>query len=307
MRRAGENPHAEAGLPPNERLPASPSATARILRCGRFVLSLERPLIMGVVNVTPDSFSDGGRFFDPASAIAHAGRLAEEGADILDLGGESTRPGAAPVSAEAELGRVLPVLEAIQGASLPVSIDTMKPEVMRAALERGASMVNDINALRAPGAMEAVAGSGAAVCLMHMRGEPRTMQQAPVYRDVVAEVKTYLAERAAAAESAGIAHDRIVLDPGFGFGKTVAHNLLLLRELGSLAALGYPVMAGLSRKSTLGAITGRPAGERMPASVAAALLAAERGARIIRVHDVAATRDALAVLAAVAAQERLAE
>jgi len=307
VRRAGENPHAEAGVPPIESVTASPGAAAPILRCGRFVLSLERPLIMGVVNVTPDSFSDGGRFFDPARAIAHARQLAEEGADILDLGGESTRPGAAPVSAEAELGRVLPVLEAIQGASLPVSIDTMKPEVMQAALERGASMINDINALRAPGAMEAVAGSGAAVCLMHMQGEPRTMQQAPTYRDVVAEVKTYLAERAAAAESAGVARERIVLDPGFGFGKTVAHNLLLLHELASLAALGYPVMAGLSRKSTLGAITGRPAGERMPASVAAALLAAERGARIIRVHDVAATRDALAVLAAVTGQERLAE
>jgi len=262
---------------------------------------------MGVVNVTPDSFSDGGRFLDPASAIAHARRLAAEGADILDLGGESSRPGAAPVSEEEELGRVLPVLDAVQDLSRPVSIDTMKPGVMRAALEHGASMINDINALRAPGATEALAGSGAAVCLMHMQGEPRTMQQAPGYQDVVAQVKTYLAERAAAAESAGIEHDRIVLDPGFGFGKTVAHNLRLLRELASLAALGYPVMAGLSRKSTLGAITGRPAGERMPASIAAALLAAQRGARILRVHDVAATRDALAVLAAVAGEEQQAE
>ncbi|MCG6874873.1 MAG: dihydropteroate synthase [Betaproteobacteria bacterium] len=259
---------------------------------------------MGVVNVTPDSFSDGGRYGDPEAAIAHARRLAEEGADLLDIGGESSRPGAAPVSAEEELRRVLPVLEALQEASLPVSIDTVKPEVMRAALECGASMVNDINALREPGAAEAVAGTRAAVCLMHMQGEPRTMQREPRYADVVAEVKAYLAERAAAAESAGIERERIVLDPGFGFGKSVAHNLVLLRELVSLAALGYPLMAGLSRKSTLGAITGRPAGDRMPASVAAALLAAQRGAKILRVHDVAATRDALAVLAAVAEQER---
>jgi len=301
VRRAGGNPRAEAGLSHI----ASP--TAAVLRCGRFTLSLARPLIMGVVNVTPDSFSDGGRFLDPASAIAHARRLAAEGADILDLGGESSRPGAAPVSEEEELGRVLPVLDAVQDLSRPVSIDTMKPGVMRAALEHGASMINDINALRAPGATEALAGSGAAVCLMHMQGEPRTMQQAPGYQDVVAQVKTYLAERAAAAESAGIEHDRIVLDPGFGFGKTVAHNLRLLRELAILAALGYPVLAGLSRKSTLGAITGRPAGERMPASIAAALLAAQRGARILRVHDVAATRDALAVLAAVAGEEQQAE
>jgi len=300
MRRAGGNPRAEAGT----RIASSASP---VLRCGRFTLSLARPLIMGVVNVTPDSFSDGGRFFDPADAIEHAMRLAEEGADILDLGGESSRPGAAPVSADEELGRVLPVLDAVQSASLPVSIDTMKPEVMREVLERGASMVNDINALRAPGAAEAVAGGGAAVCLMHMQGEPRTMQQAPHYEDVVAEVGAYLAERAAAVESAGIDRERIVLDPGFGFGKSVAHNLLLLRELASLAALGYPVMAGLSRKSTLGAITGRPAGERMPASVAAALLAVQRGAKILRVHDVAATRDALAVLAAVEGQERQAE
>lgn len=282
----------------------APRAATAVLRCGRFDLSLARPLIMGVVNVTPDSFSDGGRYGDPEAAIAHARRLAEEGADLLDIGGESSRPGAAPVSAEEELRRVLPVLEALQEASLPVSIDTVKPEVMRAALECGASMVNDINALREPGAAEAVAGTRAAVCLMHMQGEPRTMQREPRYADVVAEVKAYLAERAAAAESAGIERERIVLDPGFGFGKSVAHNLVLLRELVSLAALGYPLMAGLSRKSTLGAITGRPAGDRMPASVAAALLAAQRGAKILRVHDVAATRDALAVLAAVAEQER---
>jgi dihydropteroate synthase len=269
------------------------------LRCGRFALPLARPLIMGVVNVTPDSFSDGGRYLDPATSIAHANRLVEEGADILDIGGESSRPGASPVSAEEELERILPVLDALRSAPLPVSVDTVKPEVMRVALEHGASMVNDINALRAPGAAEVVAGSDAAVCLMHMQGEPRTMQHEPHYEHVVAEVKAFLSGRAAFAESAGIDRERIVLDPGFGFGKSVAHNLALLRELASLAALGYPIMAGLSRKSTLGAITGRTAGERMPASVAAALLAVQHGARIVRVHDVAATRDALAVLAAV--------
>jgi dihydropteroate synthase len=269
------------------------------LRCGRFTLSLTHPLIMGVVNVTPDSFSDGGEFLDATCAIAHARQLIEEGADVLDIGGESSRPGAAPVSVEDELARVLPVLDGLRDATVPVSIDTVKPEVMRAALDRGATMVNDINALRAPGAAEAVVASGAAVCLMHMRGAPRTMQQEPRYVDVVAEVKAYLAERAAAAEAAGISHDRIVLDPGFGFGKSVAHNLALLRELASFADLGYPLLAGLSRKSTLGAITGRPADERLPASIAAALLAAQRGAAILRVHDVAATRDALAVQAAV--------
>jgi dihydropteroate synthase len=254
---------------------------------------------MGVVNVTPDSFSDGGRFLDPATAIAHAHRLIEEGADILDVGGESSRPGAAGVSVREELERVLPVIDALRDAALPVSIDTVKPEVMRAALSRGAAMVNDVNAVRARDAAETIAESGAAVCLMHMQGDPRTMQQEPRYEDVVGEVKAYLAERAAAAESAGIARECIAVDPGFGFGKSVAHNLALLRGLAALAELGYPVVAGLSRKSSLGAITGRPAGERMPASIAAALVAVQRGARIVRVHDVAATRDALAVLQAV--------
>jgi dihydropteroate synthase len=254
---------------------------------------------MGVVNVTPDSFSDGGRFLDSAAAIAHAHRLAEEGADLLDIGGESSRPGAAEVSVQEELERVLPVIDALRDAALPVSIDTVKPEVMRIALAHGASMVNDINAIRAQEAAKIVADSGAAVCLMHMQGEPRTMQREPRYQDVIGEVRAYLAERAAAAESAGIAHECITVDPGFGFGKSVAHNLALLRGLAALAGLGYPVLAGLSRKSTLGAITGRPAGERMPASIAAALLAVQRGARIVRVHDVAATRDALAVLAAI--------
>jgi len=292
----------EASLRSEGQVSLHGSRAAPVLRCGRFTLSLARPLIMGVVNVTPDSFSDGGRYADPATAIAQARRLVAEGADIVDIGGESSRPGAAPVSAREELERVLPVLDALRDVALPVSIDTVKPQVMRVALEHGASMVNDITALRAQGAAEAVAASGAAVCLMHMQGEPRTMQREPRYEDVVEEVKAYLAERAAAAEAAGIDRERIVLDPGFGFGKTVAHNLALLRGLASLAALGYPVMAGLSRKSTLGAITGRPAGERMPASAAAALLAVQRGARIVRVHDVAATRDALAILAAVDGQ-----
>ena len=253
---------------------------------------------MGVVNVTPDSFSDGGKFLDPAAATAHAWRLAEEGADLIDVGGESTRPDARPVSAEEELERVLPVLRAMRDAPVPVAIDTMKPEVMRVAIAEGASMINDVNALRAPGSAELVAESGLAVCLMHMQGEPRTMQVSPHYDDVVAVVKAYLKARADAALSAGIGRDRIVLDPGFGFGKTVEHNMTLLRELHALVELGFPVVAGLSRKSSLGAITGRPATERLAASVAAALLAVERGARIVRVHDVAATRDALAVLKA---------
>lgn len=254
---------------------------------------------MGVVNITPDSFSDGGRFLDPERAIAHAQNLMEQGADLLDLGAESTRPGAQAVPAAEEWRRLEPVLRALRNASVPVAIDTMKPEVMRAALGEGASMVNDVNALRAEGALETLAESDAAVCLMHMQGEPRTMQAAPAYDDVVTVVKAFLRERIAAAEAGGITRERIVADPGFGFGKTVAHNLEMLRRLAEFSDLGVPVLAGLSRKSTLGAITGRPAGERLAASIAAALLAVERGARIVRVHDVAATRDALAMLAAV--------
>ena len=271
------------------------------LACGRFRLDLGRPLVMGVVNVTPDSFSDGGFYLDPVEAIAHARRLIDEGADLLDIGGESSRPGAPGVPADEESRRVLPVLRGLRDASVPLAVDTVKPEVMRAALAEGAAMINDISALRAPGALEAVAGSDAGVCLMHMQGEPRTMQKAPHYVDVVAEVGAFLRGRAAAAEAAGIARERIVVDPGFGFGKTPAHNLELLRRLRELAALGYPLLAGLSRKSTLGAITGRPPAERAAASVAAALLAVEGGARIVRVHDVAATKDALAVWSAVRA------
>jgi dihydropteroate synthase len=274
-------------------------ASGRTLRCGRFLLALDRPLVMGIVNVTPDSFSDGGRFLDPAAAVAQARRLVDEGADLIDLGAESTRPGAAPVSAAEELERLLPVLEGLADVPVPISVDTMKPEVMRAAITRGAGMVNDIAALRARGAIEAVAASQAAVCLMHMQGEPRTMQAAPHYDDVVREVRDFLQARVDACVAGGIAAERIVVDPGFGFGKTVDHNLDLLRQLGVFARMGAGVLAGWSRKSSLGTITGRPAGERLVPSVTAAVLAVQRGATIVRVHDVAATRDALAVLAAV--------
>ncbi len=270
------------------------------LRCGPFELPLDRPLVMGVVNVTPDSFYDGGRHAEPQAAIAHARRLAEEGADLLDVGGESSRPGAASVTADEELARIIPVLEGLADLRLPVAVDTTKPEVMRVALARGAAMINDIMALAAPGALEVVAASDAAVCLMHMQGEPRTMQADPVYGDVVAEVRDFLAGRAAACVAAGIDRDRIVVDPGFGFGKTVDHNVALLAHLDVIAGLGFPVLAGWSRKSSLGRLTGRAPEERLAGSVAAALIAVQRGARIVRVHDVAATRDALAVLAAVA-------
>jgi dihydropteroate synthase len=266
-----------------------------VLKLGRFSLALERPLIMGVVNVTPDSFSDSGRFLGTQQAVEHARILIEEGADILDIGGESSRPGAEPVGLDEELRRVMPVLEKLGGLPVPVSVDTCKPEVMRRAIAAGAAMVNDINALREPGALEAVAESQAAVCLMHMQGEPRTMQQDPHYADVVSEVTEYLAQRVEAAQQAGIARERIVIDPGFGFGKKTGHNLELLRGLPRIASLGPPVLVGLSRKSLFGEITGKPVADRVSASVAAALLAAERGAALVRVHDVAATRDALMV------------
>jgi dihydropteroate synthase len=270
-----------------------------VLQCGRFRLALDRPLVMGVVNMTPDSFYDGGRHASTAAGIAHARRLAEEGADLLDIGGESSRPGSQAVSLDEELARVLPVLDALRDLERPVSVDTTKPEVMRAALAHGAAMINDITALGAPGALDAVAAGDAAVCLMHMRGEPKTMQADPVYADVVVEVRDFLAARVAACAAAGIARERIVIDPGIGFGKTLAHNLALTRHLDALAGIGVPVLAGWSRKSSLGRITGRAAEERLAASLAAALIAVQRGARIVRVHDVAATRDALAVLAAI--------
>jgi dihydropteroate synthase len=276
----------------------APTTTAPGLRCGRFLLPLARPLLMGVINITPDSFSDGGRFLDTAAATEHANRLAEEGADILDVGAESTRPGAEPVTAEAEAARVLPVLDAVRGLPLPISVDTRKPETMRLALAHGASMINDINALQAPGALETVRASDCGLCLMHMRGEPRTMQMAPAYTDVVREVKAFLAQRISACVTAGIDRERLVIDPGFGFGKSAEHNLELLRRLGELVQFGLPVLAGLSRKTTLGVITGRTPDDRLAASVAAALLAVQRGAAIVRVHDVAATRDALRVLSA---------
>lgn len=266
-----------------------------MLHCGRFALPLERPLLMGVLNVTPDSFSDGGRFFGRDAAVAQARRMLDEGAAIIDVGGESSRPGADPVSEEAELRRVLPVLEALSGLDAPLSVDTRRVRVMREALAAGASMINDIDALSARGALEAVAASDCAVCLMHKKGEPASMQRDPHYDDVVSEVKDYLAGRIGAAERAGIERSRIVADVGFGFGKTLRHNLELQRHLGEFAALGVPLLAGWSRKSSLGQITGRPVGERLAASVAAALLAAQAGARILRVHDVAPTRDALAV------------
>jgi dihydropteroate synthase len=265
------------------------------IHCGRYRLGLARPLIMGVVNVTPDSFSDGGRYAGRDDAVAHAERLVEQGADLLDIGGESSRPGAEPVTLGEELDRVLPVVEGLARLGVPVSVDTAKPEVMRAATRAGAAMINDITALRAEKALHAVAASDVAVCVMHMQGEPRTMQQDPRYQDVVAEVTAFLAGRVAALEAAGVARNRIVVDPGFGFGKTLAHNLELLRHLRRMRALGVPLLAGLSRKSMLGALTGRGLDDRTHASVSAALCAVERGAAIVRVHDVGATRDALTV------------
>lgn len=261
------------------------------LHCGKFILDLSRPLVMGIVNVTPDSFSDGGRH--GTTAIIHAQQLIAEGADIVDIGGESTRPGAEPVGVQQELDRVMPVIEALRG--VPVSIDTFKPEVMAAAIAAGASMVNDINALQDAAAMQIVAAAQVAVCLMHKQGNPQTMQLQPDYHDVVAEVSTFLRERVAAAEAGGIARQRIVIDPGFGFGKTLGHNLALLRGLNELTEAGVPVLAGLSRKSMLGALTGQDVSQRMAASVAAALISVQRGAAIVRVHDVRATVDALKV------------
>lgn len=265
-----------------------------MLHCGRFRFMLDRPLVMGIVNVTPDSFSDGGRYDIAEHAIEHGLKLCEEGADILDIGGESTRPGATPVALEAELERVLPVLEGLRDCGAALSIDSMKPEVMHAALAAGADLVNDVNALRAPGALEAVAASDCGICLMHMQGTPQTMQLAPAYDDVVAEVLAFLAERMAAASRAGIARARLSIDPGFGFGKTPAHNIELFRALRQFADLA-PTLVGISRKSLFGVLTGRPVQERQVASVTAAVLAAAQGAAILRVHDVAATVDALTV------------
>ncbi len=267
--------------------------------CGRFVLNAERPLIMGIVNLSDDSFSGDGLHGNVDAAIAQCGRLIDEGAHILDLGAESSRPGATQIPAQQEIDRLLPVIEALHDCGVPLSVDTVKPEVMRVALAAGADMVNDINALRAPGALDVVAASQAGLCLMHMQGDPGSMQEDPHYNDIVAEVAEFLGERVAAAEAAGISLNRIAVDPGFGFGKTLEHNLELLRRLDEMVVPGLPLLVGLSRKSMLGLLTGRAAPDRVYAGIAAHVIAVERGARIVRVHDVAATRDALAVLQAV--------
>lgn len=261
----------------------------------RFQIDLSQPRVMGIVNLTPDSFSDGGQFPEAGVAIRHCEQLLADGADILDLGGESSRPGADAVDEAEEWRRVQPVLQAALGWQCPISLDTTKPGVMRRALDLGVDIINDIHALRSPGALAAVAASGCGVCLMHMQGQPAAMQDHPAYGDVVAEVIDFLAERVGAVRAAGVSAGRIVLDPGIGFGKTVAHNLALLQHQAALLALGFPLLVGWSRKSTLGAVTGRPVGQRLPASLAAALAAALNGARVLRVHDVAATRDALRV------------
>jgi len=277
--------------------------TTPTLDCAGRPLRLDRARVMGIVNVTPDSFSDGGEHATTQAAIAYGVQLAQEGADVLDIGGESTRPGAADVPIEEELRRVIPVIEGlVRATSLPISIDTSKPEVMRAAVAAGAGMINDVYGLRREGALDAAASLGVPVVLMHMLGEPRSMQEAPQYDDVVADVHRFLAERIFAAEMAGIAKARIVVDPGFGFGKNSAHNLALLARLDKIVELGVPVLAGLSRKRTIGELTGREDPHaRVAGSVAAHLIAAQRGARILRVHDVAPTVDALKVWEAVAA------
>lgn len=267
-----------------------------VLHCASYRLSLDRPLVMGIVNLTPDSFSGDGLADDTARAIAHARRQLEAGADILDIGAESTRPGAQMTPEGEELRRLLPVLREITTWGVPISVDTYKPAVMRAAIAAGAALINDIAGMGSAPAIAAVADSDAAVCLMHMQGEPGTMQQAPVYGDVVGEVKAFLKAGVERCRAAGIDDRRLIVDPGFGFGKTLEHNLALLRALPELAVDGLPLLAGLSRKRMLGALTGRPVEERLAGSLAAALLAAQGGARILRVHDVAATRDVLAVL-----------
>jgi dihydropteroate synthase len=265
--------------------------------CGKFQLELSRPLIMGIINVTPDSFSDGGRYADAQAAIAHGLKLVAEGADILDIGGESTRPGAAPVSLQQELARVLPVIEGLsQHVAVPISIDTYKPQVMQAAIAAGASIVNDVRALQEPGAIEVVAGSDVGVCLMHAKGTPQNMQDDPTYDDVVSEVAEFLQARTQVLLDASVAGNRICVDPGFGFGKRSWHNIALLKDLPALCALGYPVLVGLSRKSILGQIAGGEVADRLSASIVAAVIAAMKGAAIIRVHDVKATADALEIV-----------
>lgn len=275
--------------------------TAPRLDCNGRALRLDAPRIMGIVNVTPDSFSEHGAHADAEAAVAHGLQLVAEGADLLDVGGESTRPGAQEIPVEDEIARVVPVIAALaKAAPVPISVDTSKPEVMRAAVAAGAGLVNDVYALRRDGALQAVADLGVPVCVMHMQGEPRTMQDNPHYDDVVGEVHRFLAERVLACEMAGIDKRRVLVDPGFGFGKTLAHNMALLASLDRFAGLGAGVMAGLSRKRSIGELTGREVTERVHGSAAAALIAVQRGAAIVRVHDVAATRDVLAVWRAVA-------
>jgi dihydropteroate synthase len=266
----------------------------KIIDCAGKPLDLSRPQVMGILNVTPDSFSDGGVFFAPEAALAHAREMVAAGAAIIDVGGESTRPGAAPVALQEELRRVVPVIEALcETLPVPVSIDTRNPAVMQAAVAAGAGMINDVNALQAPGAVEMAAALGVPVCLMHMQGMPESMQENPAYTDVVAEVRQFLADRAKACLAAGIARQRILLDPGFGFGKTARHNLLLLQQLGGLVTEGYPVLVGLSRKSLIGQVLGLPVDERLYPGLALAVLAVWQGAAIVRTHDVRATRQAV--------------
>jgi dihydropteroate synthase len=277
----------------------------KTIRCGPYSLSLRRPLVMGIVNLTPDSFSGDGLVGDVERAIAHAHAQLDAGADILDIGAESSRPGAVPTPAAEELRRLLPVLEELRSWNVPISVDTYKPAVMRASLAAGAAMINDISGMSHPEALAIVAASDCAICLMHMRGEPGTMQQAPQYNDVVGEVREFLALAVTRCRQAGIADERLVLDPGFGFGKSLQHNLALFRAMATTAVDHLPLLVGVSRKSMLGEITARPVMERLPASLAAAVLAAGKGAKILRVHDVAATRDALAVWAAIEQGEDL--
>lgn len=285
------------GFPINSALNAQNS---KLLNCGGRALDLSRTAIMGILNITPDSFSDGGIFLARDAAVAHASQMVEEGADLIDVGGESTRPGAQAVSAQEELDRVIPVIEAIARAvPVPISIDTSKPEVMRAAVAAGAGLINDVRALREEDAVSTVADLAVPVCLMHMQGEPRSMQHNPSYKDVVAEVGDFLDARIAACELAGIDRARLLIDPGFGFGKTAAHNLELLRRLFELNRFGVPILAGLSRKSLIGALLGLPVGERLHASVALAVTAVQNGAKILRVHDVRATREAIRMWEAV--------
>ena len=269
------------------------------LRCANLSLDLSTPKVMGILNVTPDSFSDGGKFHHIDAALTHAQQMIEQGADIIDIGGESTRPGAQPVMLEEELQRVIPVIQALSGCGAVLSVDTYKPEVMRAAIEAGVHMVNDVFALQQPGALQAVQDSQVAICLMHMQGTPQTMQVQPSYQNVLAEVQAFLSQRVEVVRQIGVGDDRIVLDPGFGFGKKTAHNLTLLKHLAELHIANLPILAGLSRKSVLGQIVGQDADQRVFASVAASVLAVSHGANIVRVHDVKATVEALKVTTAV--------